>query len=355
MRPKVIGRLSSVSDRCQFLSLMNSESKRLLLFAGRAVIGLSLVCSAAFAQFTLDGPLLGFLFEGSGDGVRAVLGIPGVARIGAPLQLDEIFAKPVVSNSGGYVLGAKHDGTLVLVDLVRGQSREIFRPETEGAVVEIALSPSGNSALLYVRPEQKIAILSGLPDAPKIVWQAVLDDSFQGPVVAAISDDGRVALLALRESNQLFAATAGEGVRHLEDREDRNVVAIQFAPRSHTAVFLDTLNRQVVFLRDAAANDTAFVLAGPDSGIVEPAAVSFSGDRSRLFVENAGSSRILMIDLESGHVSEIPCPCVPSRLERLRGDSVFLLTDSVEGVPLWVLDADAAEPRVVFIPAVVKR
>jgi hypothetical protein len=66
-------------------------------------------------------------------------------------------------------------------------------------------------------------------------------------------------------------------------------------------------------------------------------------------VANSGRGDVVILDLTGGVLSRLSCPCAVSGFERLKGPSRFRLTPVTEA-PLWVLDGDREEPRVVFDP-----
>ena len=89
-------------------------------------------------------------------------------------------------------------------------------------------------------------------------------------------------------------------------------------------------------------------LAGPDDGISAPAALAVSPDGLRAFVLNA-DGRIAVLDLSGGLVLSLDCNCSPTGFSMLNSGAVFRLTDA-SVMPVWLLDAAAGAPRIVFVP-----
>ena len=121
-------------------------------------------------------------------------------------------------------------------------------------------------------------------------------------------------------------------------------------PVHGTAYVADSGRNQIYRLRGLGGNLETDILAGPKQGIGAPVALAVSQDGGRAFVVNSKSRTVSIIDLH-GHtpVTKIACGCAPTGLDRLVGNEVFRLTEP-SNRPLWMLDASARVPRVLFIP-----
>ena len=78
-------------------------------------------------------------------------------------------------------------------------------------------------------------------------------------------------------------------------------------------------------------------------------AVSTSEDGRRVFLTQVNSGNVAIVDTETQTSVMLDCQCRATGLYRLKGTSVFRLTETSRE-PTTVLDASAAEPRVVLIP-----
>ena len=74
-----------------------------------------------------------------------------------------------------------------------------------------------------------------------------------------------------------------------------------------------------------------------------------STDGSRVFAATR-AGEVVIRDLRSSMRTSVTCGCTPVALAPLRGNAVFRLNGMGDG-PLWVIDGDSAEPRVLFVAA----
>src|SRR5262249_2015717 len=86
-----------------------------------------------------------------------------------------------------------------------------------------------------------------------------------------------------------------------------------------------------------------------DQGLEDVSAVAEAGDGSRVFIATR-SGRVVIHDLRSSVETSVTCACSPGVLTPLRGNAVFRLNEMGDG-PLWLLDADSTEPRILFVAA----
>jgi hypothetical protein len=79
-------------------------------------------------------------------------------------------------------------------------------------------------------------------------------------------------------------------------------------------------------------------------------ALAISRDNRRAFAADPARHAVLILPLDGGPDSTVECGCAPVDLDPLAGNAVFRVTGAA-GRRIWLLDADAAEPRFVFVPA----
>jgi hypothetical protein len=172
---------------------------------------------------------------------------------------------------------------------------------------------------------------------------------FDGEVTAlAVSDDARTALVAVsidETSNVWIFPQDGDPKSVLTAGR---VVSISFVPESSDALIVDE-RQQVVYLLNSENAST--VVAGLADGIEGPIAAQSSRNRKFVYVAAAGNGRILILNTEDGSRRELTCPCALQSLARMSEEAVFRLGEVSDG-PMWLLDAGAAEPRLVFVPPV---
>jgi sugar lactone lactonase YvrE len=184
-------------------------------------------------------------------------------------------------------------------------------------------------------------VVTGLPDAPALAGAV---DAGEAPGSLAVSDDGAFLLFAAGGSIRLLG-TAG-GNRKLMDAGDGALVA--FARAGHDAAVADPGGAGVVLFRDVAGASTQSVLAPPDDSTAAPVGLAFSPDGRKLYLANSAARSVTVLDLATGDRSAVRCDCAPAGLVPM--GNLLRLTEFGAG-PLWLLDAGAAAPRMVFVPA----
>lgn len=298
-------------------------------------------------QGVIGGSTLGFVFDSGRHQLRSVLGMPGAAFIGEALSAEREISGAVISPQQNYAL-VTSDDRLGLVRLSAVRIPLAIEPVSDRAPDAIALSPTGAAAALFYAADNCAEVLTGLPDAPAVLRRACFS-GFAGSLSAlAVSDDGAAVLAGLgsADAEAVLAAETGGNARQLLSA---HVAAAAFFARGGDAVIADAAGNAIYLLRDVAGAAAVSLLAGAAEGISGPAAVAASEDRRFAVVSNAGAGNVAVIGLSGQGVKLVSCACVPSRLERMSGDSVYRLNE-FSGGPLWLFDGDAGEPRIVFVP-----
>ena len=295
----------------------------------------------------VDGPVIGFVFDGSVRALRPVLGIPGASTLGDRLDAGFELSWATVAPRQDAAVAIDSSGTLHLLRLGSGAAevRCAACPLTANAAI---FSPSGTAVALYAAG--RVQIVTGLPDAP------ALGANFEvgsGPRLArsrpvappmALSDDGGWLLASTRDSVDLLGTNGGP--RRLMATAAYALVA--FAPGSHDAAVADVRGGALVLFHDVAGASTQQPLATAGD-IRYSIALAFSADGSRLLLASAAEQSVAIVELASDTRSVAACDCAPSILAAM--GSVVRLNEAGSG-PLWLLDAAGAnEPRVVFVPA----
>jgi DNA-binding beta-propeller fold protein YncE len=286
----------------------------------------TITAAGAWAQTgVIGGPVLGLLPDAHSGMVRPIQGIPGAATFGP--SLDGVSVK--LGTAGrSHALVVLQDGT---AEVVTAAGVRVLPVSEEGASL-IALSPRETAAAVYSRASKSARIYTGLPDAPKL--ERALEIS-GAPGALAVTDDGQAVLTIDRAADQVSLQTSA------------GAQTLYRASRIGAAEFLPGTMRVVV------ASSDGVVLVAPDLGVEsvssesDGVAVAVSADGVSLVVANR-SGGITVHDLRSGVSRSTTCPCSPSTLAPLRGNAVFRLNDPGDG-PIWLLDADSAEPRVHFV------
>ncbi len=299
---------------------------------------------------TIQGPQLGFVFDASKKEVRPMLGIPGAAVLGEPLELGAELRSVVVSPAQDYVLAVAGEHNQVTAFAVS------HTPVTSAIVQgadrgpdEMVLSPSGQAAVLYYKNAERLEIVAGLPAAPKVSSVFYLSAG-QSPSAIAISDDGKTVLAAV--SGTVYHLTSGSEVPVMTGLGKVSAMTI---PADSTALVADGGRNQIQRIRGIGGAIETDVVAGPHDGISGPVALAVSHDNSRAFVANGKAKTLATIQLTGqASVTHVACSFAPTGLERLSGTDVFRLTE-MSSLPLWVVAAAGSEPRFLFVPAELAR
>lgn len=309
-----------------------------------------LLAPALVMAATIQGPQLGFVFDAAHKEVLPILGIPGAAVLGAPLELGAELRSVVISPLQDYVMAVEGEHNQVVVFAV-GHT-PVTSVAVHGADLnpdQMVLSPSGTAAALYYKDRDRIEVVGGLPVAPKVATELYLSAG-QSPSTIAVSDDGRIVLTAV--GGTVFSLTAGSEVPVL--RELGNVSAMTI-PATGTALVADSGRNQVYRIRGIGGSIETDAIAGPQDGINGPVAIAVSRDNSRAFVANSKGKTLATIQLTAQPtVTEAACGFTPTGLARLAGDEVFRLTE-ISNLPMWVVTAGGQEPRFLFVPAELAR
>ena len=224
---------------------------------------------------------------------------------------------------------------------LRIQSGEVTARTLDGLTAKperVVFSPRGSAAALMAAG--RVTILSGLPDSPALGASLDVDSADS----LAVSDDAAYLLAAGRGAVRLLGAASGENFKLLDTAEG---AIAAFSPGGYDAAIADPEAGLMLF-RNAARGGEPNVLAAPDDGITSPVGLSFAADGRKLYVASSTRRSVFSFDLASGDRGTIACDCTPAALVRM--GSVFRLNE-FSSEPLWLLDPDASEPRIVFVPA----
>lgn len=311
------------------------------------IIGFMLLCAvSALAQSgSFSAPVTGYVLDRTSSSLRPVLGIPGAATVGAPLDLGYSFGAAYVAPQSDSFAGVAVDGsTHWFVKSSAG-----FVEKTIAGIMNapgrVVFSPTGATAALY--GSEQTQIVTGLPGAPVIAATIQLTTPSQAgqrhtAPVLAVTDDGQYLLAAANGSVQL--AGANGTVRPV--MQVGAVAAVAWAPGSHDAL-IAARGTGAVLIHDVPGSAIQQPLASGGQAFDTVSGAAFSADGSHVFIASASAKSVSVFDL-SGNRNDLACSCAPSQLTGM-GQS-FRLTELTTD-PLWLLDTGAAGPRVVFVPA----
>ena len=313
-----------------------------------ALACLALAATLSAQQGRVAGPVSGWVFDPAGRVLRPVRGVPGAALFGDPVPLGIALSAAFVSPNADSAIALSADGAPHFFRIADGQFAERALPETQAAPESVVYSPSGTAAALIAGGQAWI--LQGLPDSPALAGKIDL-----GSVAARVSRVPalrRTTMAISDDGSYLLVTSAGSAVLLSISGERRDLAAAgrafaaAFAPRTHMAALAGS--RGLMLFADLAGSDAGTLLTDGAGAQGAAATIAFSADGSRIIVAGAAAREIAFLD-RSGNRTAVPCDCSPTVLARMGG--VFRLNDPGNG-PMWLLDAAAAEPRTVFVPAI---
>jgi hypothetical protein len=301
----------------------------------------------ACAQAGIRVPVLTFVLDDA-QRVRPVIGVPGAASVGAPLDLG-FQARDVKSSGRDFILATDDSGRPRLVQLRGGaitlRNADEFSEASTAGVERTALSSSGFAAALYSESARRVYAFTDLSVAPVLAGSFDVGDV--GSITAlAISDDARTVLVGLSAGDKaaaVFLLQVGRRARFLATVGRASAIA--FFKGSDRAVIADETENRIFAFTEGALVEVATAA----DGISAPIGVAVSRDNQRIFVANSRPGSITIIGLEGIRQQSLPCDCFLSGLHATSSDSVFRLTD-FSGRPVLILDASGASPRIVFAP-----
>ncbi len=212
----------------------------------------------------------------------------------------------------------------------------------------IAISPSGDAAVLYYAETGRLLVLAGLPDSPSASWRLELSGRSGRVAALAVSDGGSAVLVASAgEPASVWLATQAAGQRFLYAAAGSPSLA--FLVGSQDAAIADGAASAIVLVRETSGQPQVTQIGGQAEGVSQPLAIAAAQDNSRIFVANARPAGVVSLSLTGEAPATQPCACALTGLERMAGGSVFRLNEAGGG-PVWLLDATIALMRVVFVP-----
>jgi hypothetical protein len=294
-------------------------------------------------------PVLGFVFDREAAGLRPIVGVPGAATIAAPLDLGITISFAVVSPQQDFALAlAGEDNHIVGLGL--GPAGIVVRSITglSPQADKIAFGPAGKSAALFYSAERRIAILTGLPNSPNVVSNIDVSTLAGTLTALAVRDDGATVLVGLSEgeTGSLFRIDRDGNPLLLSIL--RYPSAIQFLHKGKDAIVADREDNKIYRIVDVPGNAQVIFMASEREEISTPIDFGVSADDSHVLIANSGTG-ITVLPLPGGAPESYSIEGGPSGLHRLRGNSVFLLTEPSQD-PLLIFDGDSARPRIVIVP-----
>lgn len=286
-------------------------------------------------------PLLGFLVSNAPFRVRPVVGSPGAVVLGSELPIpDQVSAVSVAPGQQFAVIETSSGQSEVLPLTLDGSGAVIPIPNSLANPDGVAFSPSGTVAVLYSARARSAEVILGLPASPRLDRTVDLSAASLPLTSVAISDDAQTILAGFSDGSHgsIWSFAAAQTAQQIAPAG--LPVAIRFFPGSSDAVAADRGWQQILRLPHGAV---PLVLASGAQGIGNPSDLEVSSDLKTVWVSSlapagraAASRRTLTtqtgqlsaIDLATGAVTTAPAPFEAANLQRLAGESVFLLSSA---------------------------
>jgi hypothetical protein len=315
--------------------------RRFRKFAGFAV---ALSFSAAFvAAQQVSGPVMGYVVDSRDSRVHSILGVPGAAILGGALESGPAAAR-AVSPTGAYVLASNGSSRLPALWLPSAELRPLpgVKPEAE----RVALSPEGGAAAFYYASENRILVVSGLPDQPSAPAASDLLPLGFAMENFAVSDDGKLLLCAGRTGGMGVAAVvtaAGGEVNRVVFPHP--ISALAFAAQGHDALL--AAGAEAVLIRHVDRPGSRIPLTA--EGMEAISALALSRDGRKAFLASAHSGKIAVRKVDGSEPPVVlDCGCAPEGFFRMNENGVYRLT-SYAGSTVRLLDVTGS-PRILALP-----
>ena len=311
-------------------------------------MGLLLILAAAApAAETIGGPVAGYV-AGSKPELRAIGGVPGSFVYSDPLPLPDGTTRVRVAAGQDFALVERRDAAPEAVVLRGGLVDHMTELGSLMPAADwVAFSLSARSAVLFSSSTNRLQVVTGLPDAARVLMDSDAATFPEPPVAAAVSEDGSLVLVA--SSRSVFVMPADGAPRLvLSGTRIRSLAVLR---NGADAVAGDDGTGSVHLLTAVGGPaPAARVLA---SGLYLLGDLYPSADGASLFVARPGARTISWIDMASGAVESMQSDVPLSGLTPLRNRDTFLIAARPRQ-PGWVFYREGNAGRVVFIPAAVK-
>jgi len=294
-----------------------------------------------------NGPVLGFVSGSTPVQLQPILGIPGASRLGDALPLPNTVTQLYLAPGHSYALAAQGPVNPIALLILRVPSGSQTNPTIvalPGVLAQpdlVAFSPTGRSAALYSQQENRLQVLTGLPNSPQVARDMPDVHLANNPTKLAISDDAQ-ALLIADGSGAVYALSGNTAP--VPVYRTSNVSALAFVSQSHDAVVGDPLLGTVAIVQASGVK----VLV-PAEGCQPQAAVS-TADGKTILIACPAQRLISSIDLASGVANAYKIGNSPSALEAVGARDTFLMSPP-DGGTYWLFTWQPEGPVVSFIGA----
>jgi hypothetical protein len=309
---------------------------------GSAPISQNIAVPTASAK----GPQLGYLWLASDHSLRPILGVAGASQIGQAVAPAGVYSGAVSSASANLAILQGTDGSFDLMTLPSGAPASLGLTLPSGAMMR--LSPTAAAALLYTPGAKSASLVTGLLTASQTPVQ-IQSIAVAGPITdSAVSDTGTASFEYAQGSSVAVTVVALNG-RAVPLTSIKAGGGLSFLPGRDDLLFADAVADSLTLIRSTTSAPSTTLLQ--TSGLLNaPSAVGVSNSGRYVLVANSGSQSTVRIDMTTLSSTQVACSCKPTEAAVLADDGAFRVTNVATG-PNWIVDAAAATPRTLFIPA----
>lgn len=318
---------------------------------------LATVALMAQSRSGIGTPYMGFVLDSSMHAIRPIIGLPGSATLGAPMELPFSVLKLQVAPASNFALAVVDTAERKSVALIQGLASTMPTAGLlDGAIPDvdlIAINATGTTAMLVSNSGRLVQFVTGLPDqalASTAISTAMLGGEIRSAAVessaaralVAVTDEinGGIHEISSQGPRLLFASASPSSVAYLNGEQD--------------AVFAEAARGMVTRMNGihGTALQTA-MLASPADGTDQLVALEVVDGSLVIASAKTGADadqpgRILLIDLATGRVTAGPTlPVIPSRLARMSFRGLFATNEVGQG-PLYLYSA--SDSVVAFVP-----
>ncbi len=310
------------------------------------------LCGAALSCFgqgiQVGGPITGLVYDAPSKSLRQILGMPGAARLGAPL-LSEVDWASVAPDGRTAVVVVNGEARLV-------SSKDITQESPGAPIMGLLSAPRFSS---WAEDSSSLVLYSA--ENRSLQWvrlnaQSVEADpampltGFDGEVTAMAADKASaVTVLSVAGSGVYLVGSSGAATLLLPSAE---VSAIALEPGGQTLWVADRTNAQLVQLTELGFTPTAQVLISDPEKLADISALGLSFDKRRLYLASRSTQLLYEFDRSAALLSEGIALDAPAELLLPLGrPSLRLLGQRGKlGAPLYLLD-EKSGPGLFFVPA----
>lgn len=282
-----------------------------------------------------SGPVLGYVAPSGRAELRPIEGTPVTARTGGTVVTPRGVVRLMAGPNASYVLAYLASGDLASLSLPDGRLNRIATGTIRGDTV--FFSPRGTSFAVPDIDSGSVRIVTGLPGAPRISWEA----AGLASRTLALTTGGEILLAA--DGGQVILSRS-DGSRTSVYRGG-HVSAIAVSSDGARAAVMDTGSGQLAIIEDLAGAPSSRTLAQLSGNPGRVVCLSKS-----VLVTDTSEPAISVIDMATGSVEHIALPEIATAVRNLAGSDAVLLSEPGEEAPGWLLGWADGSPQVWMIP-----